>query len=101
MRPENMVYTQKEIKRMLMPTVGTDINGYKVVYVNLGKLRFTATYDSVPPEINYDIIQEDKVYTVQYIDGKNKRFTATLSDVIQKVPEVSDEMNTDEVTKLE
>ena len=83
--PEQMVYTRKELKSMLMPTIGTVIDDkYTVMYVNLGKLRFTSSYKEPRPEINSTITIEDKVYEVGYIDDKKNTFTATLKDIIQE-----------------
>ena len=83
--PEQMVYTRKELKSMLMPTIGTVIDDkYTVMYVNLGKLRFTSSYKETRPEINSTITIEDKVYEVGYIDDKKNTFTATLKDIIQE-----------------
>lgn len=97
--PSRMVYTQKQIKKILMPIVGTILEGqYKVTYVNLGKLRFTGTYGGKAPELYSDIEQEDKVYTVGHVNESKRSFTATLSNVVQQAPE---SIQTNEVTKME
>ena len=89
-KENQMVYTRKELKRMLLPSVGDFIDGDKVTYVNLGKLRYTASYSEEPPVLGVDINVDDKVYTVGHIDMEQKRYTATLSNVIQKEPEAPD-----------
>ena len=89
-KENQMVYTRKELKRMLLPSVGDIIMGNKVTYINLGKLRYTASYTNEPPIIGVDINVDDKVYTVGHIDLEKKRYTATLSNVIQKEPEAPD-----------
>ena len=89
-KENQMVYTRKELKRMLLPSVGDIIEGDKVTYINLGKLRYTASYTNEPPIIGVDINVDDKVYTVGHIDMEQKRYTATLSNVIQKEPEAPD-----------
>ena len=102
-KENQMVYTRKELKRMLLPSVGDIIMGNKVTYVNLGKLRYTASYSEEPPIIGVDINVDDKVYTVGHIDLEKKRYTATLSNVIQKEPEApeADIPNDDEnIAKL-
>ena len=102
-KENQMVYTRKELKRMLLPSVGDIIMGNKVTYINLGKLRYTASYTNEPPIIGVDINVDDKVYTVGHIDLEKKRYTATLSNVIQKEPEApeADIPNDDEnIAKL-
>ena len=102
-KENQMVYTRKELKRMLLPSVGDIIEGDKVTYINLGKLRYTASYTNEPPIIGVDINVDDKVYTVGHIDLEKKRYTATLSNVIQKEPEApeADIPNDDEnIAKL-
>lgn len=96
--PNQMVYTKKELKSMLMPVVDTVINDkYKVIYNNLGKLRFTASYKEMPPNLYEDITLEDKIYEVGYIDDKKKVFTATLKNIKQEI--LADDMQ-DGVTKV-
>jgi len=101
-KENQMVYTKKELKRMLMPSVGEIIDGGKVTYINLGKLRYTASYNEEPPIVGADINIDDKIYTVGYIDTEKKSYTATLSNVIQNEPEPVDVDMTpdDDVTKL-
>lgn len=68
--------TKKTFQKMVMPPENSRmVDGSRIVYINYGKLRFTAISDDLP-EIGTILEWNDKVYKVCYLNPEKKRFSA-------------------------
>lgn len=91
--------TKKQYNKAVMPPINIYIeNKYKILYINYGKLRFTASYKDISPEIGKELIWDNIVYKVSYINEKEKRFSAVMLRII--TPEVEEKSSSDVATLI-
>lgn len=75
--PELDQPTRKELKASFLPKVGDKIGEYKVIYVNIGQFRFSATATSVP-SVGTMMESDGRIYEVERIDVKKGKFNAVF-----------------------
>ena len=75
--PELGQPTRKELKESFLPKVGDKFGEYKVIYVNVGQFRFSATAASVP-SVGTMMENDGKVYQVERIDVRKGKFNAVF-----------------------
>jgi hypothetical protein len=68
--------TKKTFQKLVMPPVGANIYGSKVIYINHGKLRFTAGTNTTLPEIGMIMEWKDRAYKICHINKQKNRFSA-------------------------
>ena len=74
--PEYVIPTRKQMREMLMPSVGDMVEGkYRVVYVNTSKFWFTGVAKELDP-VGTQLLHNDKVYQVDYVMPDKGRITA-------------------------
>jgi len=96
--------TKKQYNQAVMPPIYDIIEGkYKVLYINYGKLRFTASYVDKAPNVGSSMIWDSIQYKVSYVNEKEKRFSAVFVQIItepQDVPLPEDTIKTKNVATL-
>jgi len=100
--PANAISKEK-FKEMLLPKEDDFVEGFRVVYRNMGNLRFTAEAET-PPEIGTELMFVGKRYIVEFINKDKNRFSAKFVgfkeyEEAKPLPVVPDETK-EEITKV-
>ena len=87
-------------KKMVVPPVGIIIEKrYKVIYINTGQIRFTASL--LPgieyPKIDDNIMWKGRIFKVSYVNNKKNRFSAIFNKFAENPNKIN---NTENVAEL-
>jgi hypothetical protein len=90
---EFVMPTRKQIRKNFLPNVGDIVGGCKVIYINDGQFRFTAEGNTLPPSVGIQFDFEGKIYEIERIDEKKKRYNAVFRGYKQNVapPDVEED----------
>lgn len=94
-------FSKKVLKQLILPSVGTDIMGCKVIYSNDGRLQITVEGPQhlMPSASGLSFMHDSKVFEI--VSVKNNRYNAVFRGYKQNsIVDAPEEVHDEEIVKV-